>query len=41
MSYLVAAYIVIWTILFFYLFFLNRRQQRLSAELRRLIEKQE
>lgn len=40
MAYLVSAYIVIWTILFFYLFFLNSRQQTLARDLRQLVESQ-
>jgi CcmD family protein len=36
MTYLVAAYIAIWFILFFYLFSLSSRQKRLSEEISNL-----
>ena len=38
MSYLFAAYVVIWTLLFVYLVHLHRKQKELGRELERLSE---
>jgi len=35
-AYLVAGYLAIWTLIFFYLLFLQKRQQRLTQRLRDL-----
>ncbi len=37
-GYLFAAYAAIWTILFVYLFFLNRRQREVARELEQVAE---
>ncbi len=37
-DYLFAAYVVIWTILFAYLFFLHRRQRQVARELQEVSE---
>lgn len=37
-GYLFAAYTAIWTILFVYLFFLNRRQRQVGRELQQVAE---
>ena len=33
MNYLFAGYMVVWTILFFYLLYLNRRQREIAVQL--------
>jgi CcmD family protein len=39
MGYLVAAYTVIWTLLFIFLLLTHRRQQRVQSELEAILEK--
>ena len=39
MGYLVAAYTVIWTLLFIFLLLIQRRQQRVQCELEEILEK--
>jgi len=39
MSYLFAGYMVIWTLLFFYLWHLNRRQKEIQSRLELLEER--
>ena len=41
MSYLFAAYTVIWTLLFVFLVFMHRRQQEVQARLESLVHSQE
>ena len=39
MAYLVAAYLVIWTLLFLFLISIQRRQQRVQSELEEIVER--
>ena len=39
MGYLVAAYTVIWTLLFIFLLLIQRRQQRVQSELEAILKK--